>query len=706
MKKTKNTDDRKLMDRLTPEPALGRLLGMVATTYEMQPEFFETDFLPTLLGLGAWDDRNWTSRIALERYLAELEAASVLVDARPYRGRPRSLRVEVQPVYLPAGRILHAKILVNVYEEAIRLVFGSANLTEPGYRRNREVAAAVTATAKRQLESQLVRDALHSMRPLLGRWITPSAEQLLDLADGRLSDWAGETREQGVWFVWGGTAVPLWQQVIDLWPANDRVERMTIVSPFWSEEDHDGPITKLIANLRSRDQIGENLELRLLTEAAPDKQGTYRPKLPESFASFDARSIGVTASAVAVDPRVPPEEVGMTEGFSGTRCLHAKVVLMEGLENSLTFFGSANFTRRGWGFLLNPEQANIEAGLVMRRSGQARSHLQSLIPATTGDPVELAGAAQGRLVPPEPSPEELAWPGFLLDVLLTPSQANPDRLDLVVLVEPQDVAGSWRIEHLPTKDEPSATALVIHDPGNPVAHQVSLSLTQSQLERLLREQEVHVKWWLCEEGRSFPVNVVAEARTTLPISPRSGHPEEQHLIAYYQGRITWEDLFPPPDDGLGSNDPGFEKAEPSGVDTSRIQSYIVREFVEALKGITDDLKASAQSPKACMRLALLGSVSPVALARRVLEAAETGDRTPTASGFQLVEILGCLDRARSFPASPRFENDWTALVEEAAQKVVGMLESLRRRFPGTFSGDFQRYEKAIRQHQKNKTGVQ
>ena len=88
----KSSDHRKLMDRLAPDPLHGRLLGILATTYEMQPEFFETDFLPTLLGLGAWDDRNWTSRIALEKHLAELEAATVLLDAHPYRGRPRSLR--------------------------------------------------------------------------------------------------------------------------------------------------------------------------------------------------------------------------------------------------------------------------------------------------------------------------------------------------------------------------------------------------------------------------------------------------------------------------------------------------------------------------------------------------------------------------------------------------------------------------------------
>src|SRR5712691_8201553 len=117
-----SSDDRKLMDRMVPDPSLGRLLGIVATTYAMQPEFLETDFLPTLLGLGAWDDRNWSSRIALERHLAGLESASVMMDARPYRGRPRSLHVELLPVPLPGARSLHAKVLVGVFEESVRLV--------------------------------------------------------------------------------------------------------------------------------------------------------------------------------------------------------------------------------------------------------------------------------------------------------------------------------------------------------------------------------------------------------------------------------------------------------------------------------------------------------------------------------------------------------------------------------------------------------
>ena len=89
-----------------------------------------------------------------------------------------------------------------------------------------------------------------------------------------------------------------------------------------------------------------------LTTGAPSTHAKKRRKPSE----FDAHSIGIRAYAMAVDPRVPPEEVSMGEEFTGTRALHAKVVLLEGDDTSLAFFGSANFTNRGWGFRADPHQ--------------------------------------------------------------------------------------------------------------------------------------------------------------------------------------------------------------------------------------------------------------------------------------------------------------------------------------------------------------
>jgi hypothetical protein len=482
------------------------------------------------------------------------------------------------------------------------------------------------------------------------------------------------------------------------WPSSDHIEQITIVSPFWSEERDDGPITTLLNTLQRQDSLKSDAQLSLLTEAAPDKETTYKPKLPESFGTFDARSLGVNAVALAVDPRVPPDEVGMGEEFTGTRALHAKVVLFEGSMTSLIYVGSANFSRHGWGFLANPRRANIEAGFIVKRSGEGRGILRNLIPKTIGKPVPLAGAATGRLALPDPSPEERPWPTFLREVVLQPSTTNPEHLDLVVNVV-NDVSGPWSIAHLLTKESPRQVLLSVEQP-EPSKTTYRISLTHNVLSRLLREQEIHVEWWQCPEGRSFPLNVSFSARTSLPVSPGTGQPNEHDLIAYYQGRITWEDLFPDPEGGHSPAAVPSGDDNNNGVDTSRIQSYIVREFVEALKGIEDDLKLAAQSPKACMRLALLGFVSPVALAKRIVEAVEVRERTPTATAFQLVELIACLETARRFGESSHNHSDWIALVDEAMQKVSELLDTLNRRYPNDLSKDFQRYTRTVRQYHR------
>jgi phosphatidylserine/phosphatidylglycerophosphate/cardiolipin synthase-like enzyme len=142
-------DHRKIMDWVRPDiVAHGNVIAMLGTTFELDPTFFDSDYLPTFLGLGAWEDTSWTNRVAMQRALANTEATVVMMDARRFRGRPRSLHIEVVPVVGSGGMKLHAKVLIVVQERAVRLLVGSANLTDSGYRYNREVALPIIATAQ------------------------------------------------------------------------------------------------------------------------------------------------------------------------------------------------------------------------------------------------------------------------------------------------------------------------------------------------------------------------------------------------------------------------------------------------------------------------------------------------------------------------------------------------------------------------------
>jgi hypothetical protein len=193
------------------------------------------------------------------------------------------------------------------------------------------------------------------------------------------------------------------------------------------------------------------------------------------------------------------------------------------------------------------------------------------------------------------------------------------------------------------------------------------------------------------------LNIEASARTLLPISPGNQNIAESSLLSYYQGRISWEELFPDPDliSGLNKESP-LPVAPESGVDKSRIQSYQIREFVEALTGLRKDLEAATQTEPS-MRLALLGPVSPVALVQTIVDAVKKGRRTPMAASFQLVEILACLRSAYAFPVPGKLSMEWKKHLREATKRTNRGLRQLlsEHRVVLVSNKAFNRYHKAV-----------
>lgn len=217
------------------------------------------------------------------------------------------------------------------------------------------------------------------------------------------------------------------------------------------------------------------------------------------------------------------------------------------------------------------------------------------------------------------------------------------------------------------------------------------------LNRLLIEQELILCWDAWFEGRPIPLNVSRQARDRLPISPGRHRIEENHLLSYYQGKIAWEDLFPDPEPvPVSANGHTGAVTSPSGVDKSKIQSYQIREFVEALRGIQDDLKRATDS-EPCMRLSLLGAVSPVSLSRTVVDAVGCGRRTGTAAGFQLTEILACLQSAKLYQVRPHLVEKWRQYVAQAESEVEALLGKLVQDHAEELGANtaFKRYSRAV-----------
>lgn len=386
-------------------------------------------------------------------------------------------------------------------------------------------------------------------------------------------------------------------------------------------------------------------------------------------------------TARAVEP-LPKDEPGDAKDVR-YRKLHAKVLILQGRTTALAYFGSANFTGPGWGFTGTGIGANVEAGVILvRRSGALDD---ALLPPTTGKPIEIQAGTTGAVLVEE---SERRVPTFIRGVWLEPDPANFDRLRLKIRIDPARVRGPFEV----TSAGEDCVVLLRADEG--CSEDSYVVLAADALNRLLREQQVRISWWESSEPSDYPVNVTLAARAQLPAVPGSPNPGEKLLLAYYQGKISATDLFPPPP-GWDDDSAAGVPVENSEADTSRIQSYQVRDFVEALQGIRDDLAAASKGTTATMGLAVSGPVSPVALARHVREAARSGTRGATAAGFQLVEVATCLNDAAALSNSAK--PAWLDILEEGRKTIESMLEDLARVSPSELGRgtSFARYAREV-----------
>src|SRR6187401_3071494 len=120
----------------------GDPLICIATSYTFDAGFFETECIARFLQMDTHPTESASVAYLIERE-EKLAGARVhaLVDRRHARDK-ESLRWDIVGVLVP-NAVQHAKLAVLAWRNCVRLIVGSGNLTEPGYRKNVEAFAAV-----------------------------------------------------------------------------------------------------------------------------------------------------------------------------------------------------------------------------------------------------------------------------------------------------------------------------------------------------------------------------------------------------------------------------------------------------------------------------------------------------------------------------------------------------------------------------------
>lgn len=363
------------------------------------------------------------------------------------------------------------------------------------------------------------------------------------------------------------------------------------------------------------------------------------------------------------------------------RCLHAKVVKIDGPTSSVCYLGSGNFTRRGWGF---QRGANLEAGLLVVRTGAARAALDGLVPSG-GTRIELGPDAVVIDPKSEDEAEEALpiWPSFIGALELVIDESSPSVFALDVEFRSPPPADASFL----ARDDDQERLLVV--PPESGTHRVALDVAAFQL--LRRTQAVEVRW--STHAVLVPINLSLAARDHFPLTDTGALPEESAILAYYLGRIDWETVIAGP---LEAGIHGFGAVRPDDVvDTSRIQSYRIREFVESLPGLKRELLGVARR-RGAMTQALRGPISPLALGKEVIKVARAGERTPTGAAFQLVELLTVLESVAA-AAEPQDAAAWAAAREPVVREISSWLAEVTAMAPTLLgSGSaFERYRVAV-----------
>jgi hypothetical protein len=638
MAKQSATPAQNLLDAVRPAEADGPLRSAVLSTYGLsldQPNFFEHDFLPTLLGLGGVRDRGYVAPVALERKLADSYCALICDAHALAEGARPSLRVDVIPIARPRH---HAKIVLIHRQRLVRVIVSSANLTHDGYRSQREAAAVLDFRPDGGLAPAILDELVAGWVATLGGAATPPLRAALANAVSSVAVWPARPVKgpvPNVRVVHGGGPTALWRQLADAWPRGEPVLSWQICSPFWPGPDSQTtPFETIAEALRQRDASLDQAELEVICPAdvAGDRA---RPVFPFALLrGLRERGFPVTRGRLVPARLETLEDEVPDRKAEGHRALHAKCVLLRGPETAVALLGSANFTNTGLG--VSPV-ANIEAGVLLTCPVSMVRHIDWRPPLVEAGAVDWATCASHALTPPVADPDDpIDWPAHLRRVDLDiqwgdgPDPAGTVQLTFVVegfvpttVLAPGDGPDSEprelvRIEACP-------------EPGGVVP----FALDPAAVRRLLVRRTVRVRWGEPARAASFPINVLDAAKAGLP-SVLGARPDEQQLLAYFHGRIGEDDL-------LALLEQRAQQAEGVGAGANEgppadLQNYLIREFVESLYGLEDTLKTALYSPRA-LESALLGEFSPAALAERVLTALRSGRRSATAAAFQFAELV-------------------------------------------------------------------
>lgn len=358
MSKSKRKDQeamRKPLDLWQAPEGAGEPLICLATTFTFDAQFFEVECLGRFLQMDTHPAETEAVGYLIEREekLASVRAC-VFADRRHAQTK-ESLRWDVLPVVV-ARAAQHAKLSVLCWADRVRVIIGSGNLTEPGYRKNLEVFGCLEASRGEAGQVREILSCVDFLEVVVGRSLGdetrpgPKRRALDALADLRahVGGWP-QASERGARAVpvFGGAGQSVFSRLSQVWPGGSPPRAAQVLSPFFDATSNSPEVIFGLAGVMAK-RRPRGIDFYFTAEDLPE--GGTRVLAPLEL----VRAAGDIADVMVWG--VAPEQAGEL------RPLHAKMLCLSNDEWRLFLVGSSNFTRAGYG--LNDGAANLEANLA------------------------------------------------------------------------------------------------------------------------------------------------------------------------------------------------------------------------------------------------------------------------------------------------------------------------------------------------------
>jgi len=352
-KRRKTSSSGTMLELWRPPHHAGEPVGCLATTYTFAPGLFEEQCLARFLEIESDPNREDLAFLLERENRLGSVYVGVLVD-HIQAGVEHSLRWDVLPVRIQAGK-QHAKLSLLVWSQHIRIIVASANLTEPGYRTNHEVAASIDLTPE-ESNTEVLAGAVAFLRRLVllvpGASSRPPevrrAEVFLDQVERLVDGWKqsrrrGKVRQQLVFTLpaFGGShtsSSSLEEAIHACRRRGGSPNEVWVASPFFDADGDTSRVTVALCKLMAR---GIRREICFCVPAIRDDAGADVLRLAAPRALLQTPAAYNGAVTIEMLPELDKDK--------NRRPWHAKMLAIRAGQYSALMIGSSNFTCAGMG---------------------------------------------------------------------------------------------------------------------------------------------------------------------------------------------------------------------------------------------------------------------------------------------------------------------------------------------------------------------